>query len=341
MGGLSEKSAEQMGLPAGIAIGSGIIDAYAGWVGTIGAKTDSEEEAKHTATTSSSSDTTLAFTRLASVAGTSTCHLAMSPNPVFVQGVWGPYKGVLLPDFWMAEGGQSATGELIQEVLITHPAYEAAKAEASKANISIYEHLNNILVAETKAKKLPHIYFAAKHLFFYGDLHGNRSPVANPLMTGSIVGLTADKGPENLALRYYAAMEFIALQTEHIIQVMNDSGHQIQSVFLSGSQAKNEVLVELIATACKMPVYIPAFTEGAVALGAAFLGVKAASRDEKGNTEDLWSIMRRLTRPARKVSPLEQKDVRVLLDAKYKVYLDMVERQQEYRKTVDDALNSL
>ncbi|KAK5108448.1 hypothetical protein LTR16_006052, partial [Cryomyces antarcticus] len=38
IGTLSEKAAAEMGLPAGIAIGSGVIDAYAGWIGTVGAK---------------------------------------------------------------------------------------------------------------------------------------------------------------------------------------------------------------------------------------------------------------------------------------------------------------
>lgn len=30
--------------------------------------------------------------RLAAVAGTSTCHIVQSPEGVFVNGVWGPYK---------------------------------------------------------------------------------------------------------------------------------------------------------------------------------------------------------------------------------------------------------
>ena len=34
----------------------------------------------------------------------------MSEKPVFVNGVWGPYRDVLIPDYWMAEGGQSAAG---------------------------------------------------------------------------------------------------------------------------------------------------------------------------------------------------------------------------------------
>lgn len=35
--------------------------------------------------------------RLAAIAGTSTCHLIQSPEPVFVKGVWGPYKHAVFP----------------------------------------------------------------------------------------------------------------------------------------------------------------------------------------------------------------------------------------------------
>ena len=34
-----------MGLPAGIAVGSGVIDAYAGWIGTVGAKVQLDDDA--------------------------------------------------------------------------------------------------------------------------------------------------------------------------------------------------------------------------------------------------------------------------------------------------------
>ena len=114
-GHLCEKAAAELGLPAGIAVGSGVIDAYAGWIGTVGAKITATED--HLDAEVPRNDQSQAFSRLAAVAGTSTCHLAMSKNPVFVPGVWGPYRDVVLPDFWLAEGGQSATGELLRHIL--------------------------------------------------------------------------------------------------------------------------------------------------------------------------------------------------------------------------------
>jgi FGGY-family pentulose kinase len=121
VGRLGEKAAKEMGLPAGIAIGSGVIDAYAGWIGTVGAKVKLSEDSLDDS--ASSDDVTQAFTRLAAVAGTSTCHLAMSSKAVFVDGVWGPYRDVLIPDYWMAEGGQSATGELLKYVMEVYGYY--------------------------------------------------------------------------------------------------------------------------------------------------------------------------------------------------------------------------
>lgn len=35
--------------------------------------------------------------RLAAIAGTSTCHIVQSEDPVFVPGVWGPYKHAIFP----------------------------------------------------------------------------------------------------------------------------------------------------------------------------------------------------------------------------------------------------
>jgi hypothetical protein len=87
--GLSKRAAEELGLNEGTAVGSGVIDAYAGWVGTIaapmpdlGSKTVDLKESRH---------------RLAAIAGTSTCHIVQSPEAVFVPGVWGPYLHAIFP----------------------------------------------------------------------------------------------------------------------------------------------------------------------------------------------------------------------------------------------------
>ena len=77
VGYLSEQSAKELGLHTDVAVGSGVIDAYAGWVGTTAAKVPGWNV---------HSDLEEASSRIASVAGTSTCHLVINKNPVYTKG---------------------------------------------------------------------------------------------------------------------------------------------------------------------------------------------------------------------------------------------------------------
>lgn len=336
VGYLCENAAKELGLPTGIAIGSGVIDAYAGWIGTVGSKTSLDD----TQLTSElpANDHRQTFSRLAAVAGTSTCHLAMSPDPVFVDGVWGPYRDTILPGCWMAEGGQSATGELLKHVIETHPAFNQALSIAQSCHLNIYEYLNKHLNEMKLEQNAPSVSYLGRHFFFYGDLWGNRSPIADSNMTGSIFGLTSDKTVDALAVYYYATLEFIALQTRQIVETMNDAGHKITSIFMSGSQCQNDILVNLIASACDMPVVIPRYIHAAVCHGAAMLGAKAASADEEGKTESLWDIMDRMSKPGEKVVPTVDPKEKALLQAKYRVFLEQCFKQREYRQIVDRAV---
>lgn len=325
-----------MGLPAGIPIGAGVIDAYAGWIGTVGAKVRLGEDELDMSVPKN--DVSQAFTRLAAVAGTSTCHIAMSEKPVFVNGVWGPYRDVLIPDYWLAEGGQSATGELLKFMLETHPAFQEAMSVAETFNANIYDYLNEHLREMQERQRAPSVSFLGRHFFFYGDLFGNRSPIADSNMRGSIIGLSSDKSLDALALQYYATMEFIALQTRQIIERMNQSGHVISSIFMSGSQCQNDILMDLIATVCDMPVLIPRYVHAAVVHGAAMLGAKAASDDGKGG-EPLWNIMDRMSKPGKITKPGKSEHEKKLLDEKYKVFLEMCDEQITRRKRVDEAVS--
>ena len=36
-----------------------------------------------------------------------------SQHPIFVPGVWGPYCSAMLPGYYLNEGGQTTTGQLV------------------------------------------------------------------------------------------------------------------------------------------------------------------------------------------------------------------------------------
>jgi FGGY-family pentulose kinase len=261
VGYLSEESAQEHGLHTDVAVGSGVIDAYAGWVGTAAAKVPGWKAHKDGLEDASS--------RIASVAGTSTCHLVINKKAIYTKGhviyestsdisVWGPYREVLIPGYWMAEGGQSATGALLHHVLSSHAAYPAAKQTAANQNVTVFEFLNahlETLRTQAKSPTLAHLtrYIyrnsqASPHLIeVYPDFAGNRSPLANANLRGSIHGLTLDADLDSLAFVYYATMEAIGHQTKHIINSLNEAGHQIKSIFMSGGQCKNKLLIQTIS----------------------------------------------------------------------------------------------
>lgn len=69
------------------------------------------------------------FMYLALICGTSTCHMSLTEKPCWANGIWGPYKSAVIPNYFLNEGGQSCTGALVDFVLMTHPCYGAIKAK--------------------------------------------------------------------------------------------------------------------------------------------------------------------------------------------------------------------
>ncbi|XP_047582083.1 FGGY carbohydrate kinase domain-containing protein isoform X2 [Lutra lutra] len=102
--GLTPEAAKDLGLPAGIAVAASLIDAHAGGLGVIGADVRGYGLACEGQPMTS---------RLAVICGTSSCHMGISKDPIFVPGVWGPYFSAMVPGFWLNEGGQSVTGKLV------------------------------------------------------------------------------------------------------------------------------------------------------------------------------------------------------------------------------------
>ncbi|KAF2015742.1 D-ribulokinase [Aaosphaeria arxii CBS 175.79] len=321
VGSLSPKSAQDLGLTTDVAVGVGTIDAYSGWVGTIGSQFEGQDRFP-------------LHSRMAAIAGTSSCYLVANRKPVFADGIWGPYQDWIMPGHWMSSGGQAATGMLIQHVMEIHPAYNEAVSSAKSSNTSIFDFLDRHLEHMRTTAQASSISYLARHYFFYGDLYGNRSPIADPHMTGSVVGLTADKSLDNLAIQYYGVLEFIAHQIRQVITTMNDSGAEITSLFMSGSVALNPILLKLITLSCDMPVIVPKSVSTSVCFGAAILSVKAATQ----STDSLWSTMQTVGQRAEVWYPEEDAGKKALLDVKYTIYLEQCARQQAFRGMVDAAI---
>ncbi|KAH9995192.1 Pentulose kinase [Russula compacta] len=327
--GLTAEAAAELGLEPGTPVGSGVIDAYAGWLGTIAARHEEEGEISPSVSLHESGH------RLAAVAGTSTCHLVQSKEGVFVGGVWGPYRDAVFPGWWMNEGGQSSTGQLIDFIISTHPAQQELKNLAKDQNKNIHEILRETLESIRQGEGAESWTEVIAHMHFYPDFHGNRSPIADPRMRGSIVGLTLDSSLHDLARKYALALEAIALQTRHIVDKLNEAGHSIRALYLSGSQAQNTALMRLLANSCNMPVVLPHSHAASVVLGAAMLGRFATIHDPPDPATALWDIMQEMTPTGTVVRPAPGDKEKRLLDVKYRIFLESIEIQRKWRSEID------
>lgn len=330
--GLSAKAAEELGLLPGTPVGSAVIDAYAGAIATLGATASKEERTKMLG---SLQESLLAqgSSRVAIACGTSSCHIAMSPEPIFVPGVWGPYRSVMVPDMWHAEGGQSSTGQLIDHTLKTHPAIQEATKLAEAENMNIYAFLNRHLEHMRKTRGFKHLEDLTRQMHIYPDYHGNRSPLADPTLRGMIIGVSLDHSIDDLATRYLATLQAISCQTRHIIEALNTRGYKIDTLCLSGGLCKNPIFVQLHANITRCKVILPERIDAAVVIGAAFLGAKAA-----GVSSSLWEVMVRLGRAGKVVEPTSDEEVIEMDERRYRIFHEMLQDQKKYRSIMDGDL---
>lgn len=128
---------------------------------------------------------------------------------ILSSGIWGPYKDALLPGFYLHEGGQSATGYLLDHIVKTHPAYNLAVENAGK--LHIFEYLNQVLNRMAKDQELKSVQFSTSDFHVWPDLHGNRSPLADSTIKGMICGLTISSSVENLAKTYLGFVQALSV----------------------------------------------------------------------------------------------------------------------------------
>ncbi len=307
-GGLTTSAARDLGLREGTAVGVSIIDAHAGGIGMIGMSIQNEP---------------VEFDRrLALIGGTSSCHMAVSREPRFINGIWGPYYSAMVPGYWLTEGGQSATGALIDYIVKNHEASPGLFTLAEESGRSVYAILNERL--DVLSAGLPFPAELTRHEHVLPDFHGNRSPRANPHLRGMISGLSLSSTLDDLAVLYLATIQAVAHGTRHIISEMNKCGYQIDTLLVCGGGTKNEVFLREHAdiTGCRI---VLGKEPESVLLGSAILGAVAA-----GAFSGIDEAMVGMSRAGKVLLP-GGKTIRHFHDAKHRVFLKMHDDFCSYR----------
>jgi D-ribulokinase len=277
--GLTRDAAAAMGLPPGVPVGAGLIDAHAGGVGTMGASLGGVAADPRK--------------RLALILGTSACCMAVADEARFVDGVWGPYFSALTPGQWLSEGGQSAFGAAIDRLMRRHPAFdEIVRRDGDRA----FEQIERDILA--RVGTLSNAATMARDLHVLPDFLGNRSPFADPAARGAIMGLDLREDYDSLLALYVAALCGLAQGLGQIIRTLEQGGFDFETLVVSGGAARSPLVRQIIADATGKRVGAPETSEP-VLLGAAMLGAVASGR------HDMVSAMTAMSRLHSEIAPAD------------------------------------
>jgi D-ribulokinase len=275
--GLTIEAAAAMGLRAGTPVGAGLIDAHAGAAGTLAAKAAGMRADPRR--------------RLALILGTSSSCMALSDEPRFVEGVWGPYFAALTPGQWLIDGGQSAFGAAIDHLLRLHPAFGELSARAGPRALGALE---KDIVA--RAGALSRAALIAADLHVLPDFIGSRSSSADPCARGGVVGLDLREDAASLQGLYVAGLCGLAYGVADIVRKLEQAGYDFETIVVSGGAAQSPLVRQITADVCGKTVEAPETPEP-VLLGSAMIGAVAAG------TQTLVSAMSSMSTVALRAAP--------------------------------------
>lgn len=276
--GLTEDAARELGLPVGLPVGAALIDAHAGGVGSVGVGEG-------------------ALSNLGYVFGTSSCTMTSTREPVFVPGVWGPYYSAMVPGMWLSEGGQSAAGAAIDQLLSFHPFAVEVQRLAAAANRALPVFLADLAIE--RAGSAAAAVTLARGVHVVPEFLGNRAPFAEPHARGLIAGLGMERDLDSLLSLYIAGLCGIGYGLRQIIDAQAAAGISTQSIAISGGAGQHALTRQLLADACGLPVIVPAGGEP-VLLGSAMLGAVAG-----GALENLEVAMQAMSRAEATFTPAQ------------------------------------
>jgi L-ribulokinase len=239
-GNLSKLAAYWTGLPVGIAVAVGNVDAHV----TAPAARAVEPG------------------RLVAIMGTSTCHVVNGVELREVPGMCGVVDGGIVPGLWGYEAGQSGVGDIFAWFTANQvpPAYHEA---AAAGGISLHEHLSALA-----AEQAP-----GEHGLLALDWHsGNRSVLVDHELSGLVLGQTLATRPEDL---YRALMEATAYGTRVIVEAFAEAGVPVTELIVAGGLVKNPLLMQIYADVTNLPLSTIGSAQGP-ALGSAMHAAVAA-----------------------------------------------------------------
>ncbi len=239
-GGLTAQAAAWTGLPEGIAVAVGNVDAHV------------------TAPAAQAIDPG----QMVAIMGTSTCHVMNGESLHEVPGMCGVVDGGITPGLWGYEAGQSGVGDIFG--WFVDNCVPASYAQAAAADgVSLHDHLTALAARQR----------VGEHGLVALDWHsGNRSVLVDHELSGVIVGQTLATRPED---QYRALMESTAFGTRRIIESFTESGVPVTELVVAGGLLKNAFLMQLYADVINLPLSTIDSAQGP-ALGSAIHAAVAA-----------------------------------------------------------------
>jgi len=239
-GRLTAEAAGWTGLPAGIAVAVGNVDAH-----VTAAAADALEPGQ-----------------MVAIMGTSTCHVMNGAALREVPGMCGVVRGGIVAGSWGYEAGQSGVGDIFGHFVATAVpgAYEE---KAAAAGLSVHEYLT-----ELAARQRP-----GQHGLIALDwANGNRSVLVDSELSGLLIGTTLATRPEDV---YRALIEATAFGTRTIIETFGAAGVPVTELIVTGGLVKNPLIMQIYADVTGMPLSVVASDQGP-ALGSAIHAAVAA-----------------------------------------------------------------
>ena len=241
VGSLTAEAAAWTGLPEGIAVCAGNVDAHV----TAPAARAVEPG------------------QMVAIMGTSTCHV-MSSDVLAgdVPGMCGVVDGGIVPGLYGYEAGQSGVGDIFAW-FVDHATPADVSEEAERAGIGVHE-----LLTERAAK----LAVGESGLVALDWHSGNRSVLVDHELSGLLVGTTLATRPHEV---YRALLEATAFGTRRIIQAFEDSGVPVRELVVAGGLLKNELLMQIYADVTGKTLSLIGSSQGP-ALGSAMHAAVAA-----------------------------------------------------------------